>query len=157
MRLLAEKFGGDAEEWGLVGLIHDADYEITKNTPEKHTLLAHGWLKSLEAEEEIQNAVLSHNYIHTGQNPPGNLMEWALYCSDELTGLIVAVALVRPEKKLEAVTVESIMKKWPEKSFAAGANRQQIAECETKLGIPLPEFIGLTLNAMRGIAGDLGL
>jgi predicted hydrolase (HD superfamily) len=84
-------------------------------------------------------------------------MEWSLYCCDELTGLIVAVALVKPDKTLASVTVDSILKKWKEKSFAAGVKRKQIEKCEEKLNIPLVDFIGLALEAMQGISEELGL
>ena len=157
MRAIAEKFGEDADKWEVVGILHDGDYEKTKDTPEKHTILMHEWLKEKGADEEILNAILSHNYAHTGNNPPANKMEWALYCCDELTGLIIAVTLVRPEKKLSAVTVDNILGKWNEKSFAAGVDRKQIEMCEEKLGIPLKEFVGIALGAMQGISSDLGL
>jgi predicted hydrolase (HD superfamily) len=84
-------------------------------------------------------------------------LEWSLYCCDELTGFIVAVALVRPDKKLASVTVDSVLKKWGEKAFAAGVKREQIEECEDRLGIPLKEFIEICLQAMQGISKDLGL
>lgn len=146
-----------AEGWGVVGLLHDGDYEKTKDTPEKHTLLMHQWLVEAETDQEILNAILSHNYAHTGQNPPSSNMEWALYCCDELTGLIVAVALVRPDKKLASVTVDSIMKKWNQPAFAAGVDRKQIEACKEKLGIPLEEFVGIALTAMQAISDELGL
>lgn len=167
MRALARFFKEDEERWGVVGLLHDGDYEETKATPEKHTLLMSQWLKELgETDPEILSAILSHNYAHlvdaeigdgSVASPPKNKLEWSLYCSDELTGLIVAVALVKPEKNLASVTVDSIMKKWKEKSFAAGVKRPQIEECEPRLGIPLREFVGIALEAMQGISEELGL
>lgn len=158
MRALSKRLGGDEDRWGIVGLLHDGDYEKTKETPEKHTLLMHKWLKSKgETDEEILNAILSHNYSHTNQNPPNNKLEWALYCCDDLTGLIVAVALVRPDRKLASVSVESIMKKWDEKNFAAGVHREQIKECEDRLGISLQEFVTIALTAMLGVEKELGL
>lgn len=168
MKALARRLGVDEDKpsdakamedkWGIVGLLHDGDYEKTKETPEQHTIQMVEWLKQAgETDTEILGAILSHNYAHTGENPPANKMEWALYCCDELTGLIIAVALVRPDKRLASVTVDSVMKKWDEKAFAAGVHREQIAECEQRLGIPLDEFIGIALEAMQGIADDLGL
>lgn len=158
MKALARHFGEDAEKWGLVGLLHDGDYEETRETPEKHTLMMVEWLKKAKVtDKEILSAILSHNYAHTGQNPPKNKLEWSLYCCDELTGFIVAVALVRPDKKLASVTVESVLKKWEQKAFAAGVKREQIKECEGRLSITLPEFIEISLNAMQGISEDLGL
>ena len=112
MKALAKRFKGDVKKWGIVGLLHDGDYEKTKDKPEKHTLLMSEWLKEIgETDEEILNAILSHNYAHTEENPPKNKLEWSLYCCDELTGFIVAVALVKPDKKLASVTVDSILKK----------------------------------------------
>lgn len=158
MRALARHFGEDEEVWGVVGLLHDGDYEKAKDDPKQHTILMAQWLKQAgETNEELMEAILSHNYAHTGENPPKNNLEWSLYCCDELTGLIVAVTLVRPEKKIADVTYESIMKKWKNESFAAGVHRPQIAECETRLGIPLKDFIDLSLTAMQGIAEEIGL
>ncbi len=158
MKALAKRFGENEEKWAIVGLLHDGDYEKTKETPEKHTLLMADWLEKMgETDSEILSAILSHNFSHTGQNSPKNKLEWSLYCCDELTGFIVAVTLVRPDKKLSSVTVESILKKWPQKAFAAGVKREQIEECEKRLGIPLDGFIKIALTAMQGIAKDLGL
>lgn len=147
----------DEEAWGIVGLIHDADYEQTKENPSQHTKIAAEWLRQAGANDEVIRAVLTHNYAHTGENPPSNDLEWSLYCCDELTGLIVATALVRPDKKISTVSVESVLKKFLEKSFAAGVNRDQIKMCEEKLGIPLPEFVGVCLSAMQSIASELSL
>lgn len=166
MRALARYFKEDdpafakatADKWGIVGLLHDGDYEKTKETPEKHTILMAQWLKDMgENNPEIQSAILSHNFSHTGENSPKNNLEWSLYCCDELTGLVVAVALVRPDRKLSSVTIESIMNKWNQKSFAAGVKREQIEKCEEKLGIDLEKFIAISLSAMREIHQELGL
>lgn len=158
MRALARHAGADEEKWGIVGLLHDGDYEITKPTPEKHTILMAQWLKDMgETDPEIMSAILSHNYVHTGQNTPKGALEWSLYCCDELTGFIIAVTLIRPEKKLSLVTPDNVLKKWSEKGFAAGVDRKQIEECEGRLGIPLKEFIEIALRAMQGISPDLGL
>ncbi|MAG59828.1 phosphohydrolase [Candidatus Woesebacteria bacterium] len=158
MRALAKRLGGDEEKWGIVGLLHDGDYEKTHDAPEKHTMVMHQWLKKAgETDKEILGAILSHNYAHTNQDPPANDLEWALYCCDDLTGFIVAVTLVKPDKKLASVTPESIMKKWDKKDFAAGVHREQIEKCDDKLGIPLEEFIEIVLKAMQAKAGDLGL
>ena len=158
MRALAMRFEEDEEKWGVIGLLHDGDYEKTQDTPEKHTLLMAEWLKAAgEADEEFLSAILSHNYAHTGENPPKNRLEWSLYCCDELTGFIVAVALVRPDKKLASVTTDSVLKKWDQRAFAAGVKREQIEECEPRLGIPLREFVEMALVAMQRISKDLGL
>lgn len=159
MRALAEKLAvNEVERWGIIGLLHDGDYEITKDTPEKHTLLMVDWLKEIgETDPEVLSAILSHNYAHTGNNPPVNKLEWSLYCCDELTGLILAVALVQPSKKLAEVTVDSVLKKWDSRSFAAGVHRDQIAMCEEKLGIKLPDFINIALVSMQEISVEIGL
>lgn len=158
MKSLAVRLGGNPEKWEIIGLLHDGDYEKTKENPEQHTLIMVEWLKEAgEIDTELLGAILSHNYSHTGQNAPSNKLEWALYSCDELTGLIIAVALVRPDKRLASVTVDSVMKKWDEKAFAAGVHREQIKECEARLGIPLREFIGIALGAMQNISEELGL
>lgn len=158
MMALADYFHEDKGVWGIVGLLHDGDYEEVKKDPSQHTLLMHKWLTEAgETDTRILEAILSHNFAHTGQNQPKNNLEWSLYCCDELTGLIVAVALVRPDKKLSSVTVESVLKKWPVKTFAAGVNREQVGMCDEKLGIKLDDFIRLALTAMQGISAELGL
>jgi len=158
MKSLAEHFGEDQAKWEIVGLLHDGDYEETKSLPEKHTILMSEWLKEKgENDKELIDAILSHNFSHTGQNPPKNNLEWSLFCCDELTGLIVAVTLVRPTKKLADVTVENILDKWDSKSFAAGVKREQIEICEEKLGIKLNDFIAIALKAMQNVSKDLGL
>jgi putative nucleotidyltransferase with HDIG domain len=158
MRALAKKLGGDEEKWGIVGLLHDADYEKTKEKPEEHTLLMYQWLKNAgETDEEILNAILSHNAEKTGKNSPATLMEWALFCCDELTGLIVATALMMPDKKIATVRLESVMKKMKDKTFAAAVDREQIKKCEEMLKIPLEEFVKIALEAMQGMSQDLGL
>ncbi len=155
MRALAPKFDGDTQEWGITGLLHDADYEKAKDNPEKHGLL----LFELEPNiipEEIAHAIKSHNYEYTRVYPETK-MDWAITCSDQLTGLIVASALIHPDRKLSSLTPEFIMNRMKKKDFAKGARREPILLCEEKLGITLPEFIGITLNAMQGIHKDLGL
>lgn len=158
MKALAKKLNGDEEKWSIVGLLHDGDYEKTKDKPKEHTLLMHQWLKDTgETDEEILNAILSHNAEVTGKNKPDTKMEWALYCCDELTGLIVATALMMPDKKLDTVRVKSVLKKMKDKAFAAAIDREQIKMCEEKLDIPLEEFIKTALTAMQGISKELGL
>ena len=158
MKALAKHLGEDEAKWEIIGLLHDGDYEETKDSPEKHTILMAEWLREKgETDRQLLEAILSHNFFHTGQNPPKNKLEWSLFCCDELTGLIVAVTLVRPEKKLALVTPENILSKWDSKSFAAGVKREQIEMCEEKLGIKLPDFIAIALKAMQGISSELGL
>lgn len=166
MKGLANHFGEDENLWGIVGLLHDGDYEETKENPTRHTLKMVEWLKKLGVtDKSLISAILSHNYAHLDRrslgeggygHPPKNNLEWSLYCADELTGLIVAVALVKG-KKLANVSVDSVLKKFPQKNFAAGVHREQISQCEEKLNIGLPEFIGIALKAMQGISQELGL
>lgn len=145
----------DEEEWAIVGLLHDADYELVEKDPKRHTLVTEERLKPLGASERIINGIKAH---HDGiKSSRDNLMERSVYSADELSGLITAVALVRPDKKLASVTIESVMKKFPEKRFAAGANRAQILACERELDIPLEEFVGIALKAMQGISDQLRL
>ena len=159
MRALAKYFKQDEELWGVAGLLHDADYEKTKDAPkEKHTKEIIKWLTEIDATADLKDAVASHAWGYVeGAPQPKTKMQWSLYCCDELTGLIVAVALVRPDKRLASVTVDSVMKKWDSTSFAAGVNRKQIEECKPRLGIELKEFIQIALSAMQGISKDLGL
>lgn len=158
MRALAEKLDGDPDSWEILGLLHDADWEETKDMPDEHTKHSLAWLQELgETEGPIVHALMSHNRKHTHLAELEGNMEWALETVDELTGFIVAVALVRPEKSLAAVTPEAVMKKWNQKAFAAAVERGQIAQCEEKLHIPLPEFIAMTLEAMQSHHEDLGL
>ncbi len=158
MKALAKHFGGNEARWGMVGLLHDVDWDVTKDAPDQHTKTAVEWLKELgNTDVELHDAILSHNHHHNGEGEPDSLMEWALYTCDELTGFIVARTLVLPTKKIADVTVESVLKKFPSKSFAAGVNRQQIQLCEEKLGIKIEDFVGLVLKSMQEIAPDLSL
>lgn len=147
----------DEEMWGIAGLLHDIDYEIAQN---ENKLDRHGILLfetgQVNLPEAIEHAIKAHNYTATKVNPESQ-MDWAITACDQLTGLITACALVRPEKKLSAVTTEAVMKKFGQKAFAAGANRESIKLCEEKLNIPLEEFITITLKAMQSISDDLGL
>lgn len=146
----------DEEEWAIVGLLHDADYELIEKDPKKHTLVTEQKLREIGGvSERIINGIKAH---HDGiKESRDNLMEKAVYAADELSGLITAVTLVRPDRKLASVTVESVMKKFPQKSFAAGARRDQILACEKELSIPLEEFVKIALSAMQSIAKELGL
>lgn len=158
MQALARYFKEDEELWGRVGLIHDADWELTMKEVKKHSLLTAEWLrKAGETNQTIIETVLTHNYTRTGYRVPNSNLEWSLYCCDELTGLIIAVALVRPERRLVAVTVESVLKKFPQKAFAAGVEREGIQLCEEKLGIKLEEFVGIVLKGMQTVSPSLGL
>lgn len=151
--LPAEEF--NEEEWGIVGLLHDADYEITGKDLSKHTVVMEEKLRELGVGERIINGVKAHS--DTVKSERENWMEKAVWAGDELSGLITAVALVRPDKKLSSVEVRSVMKRFPEKSFAAGAKREQILQGAQELGFSLEEFVTIALRSMQDIAPSLGL
>jgi putative nucleotidyltransferase with HDIG domain len=154
MRALAKRFGEDEEEWGLAGLLHDIDVELTGGDMSSHSKLGADLARELGASEAVAQAILTHNEQHGV--PVETKLDKALFCADPLTGLIVAAALVHPDKKLAGVEASSIKKRFKEKSFAAGANREQMTRC-VDIGLDFDEFIGLGLEAMRGIAADIGL
>ena len=155
MMALARYFKEDEEKWGLVGLLHDADYELTKDEPEKHTLVLEERIGS-ELEPEVMKAIKAHNAESLGIEPQTK-MDWAIYACDELTGLIIAAALIHPDKKLGSIDTEFVLRRFDEPAFAKGANRDQIRLCEEKLGFSLEGFTTLALKAMQEIAPELGL
>ncbi len=145
----------DEEEWGVVGMLHDADYELVAKDPKRHTLVTEEKLRPLGVSDRVINGIKAH---HDGiKDSRDNFLEKAVYAADDISGLITAVALVKPDKKLASVTTDSIVKKFHQKAFAAGAKREQILACERELDISLEEFIGLALKAMQGNAQELGL
>ena len=154
MRALAKRFGEDEEEWGLTGLLHDIDVELTENDMSTHSKLGADLARELGASEEMAHAILCHNEAHG--IPRETNLDKGLFCADPLTGLIIAATLVRPDKKMAGLEAKSVRKRFKEKSFAAGADREQIALC-SELGLELDEFIELGLEAMKGIAPGLGL
>lgn len=157
MRALAKRFGEDEDRWEVVGLLHDGDYEFTKEDPGNHAKLMAKWVAETgETDEILLTGIESHGWFHEGKLPQTK-MQWALYCCDELTGLIIAVTLIRPDKKLATVTVDNILSKWNQKSFAAGVKREDIEKCEKELEIPLKDFIEIALKAMQEISSELGL
>ncbi len=154
MRALAKRFGGDETEWAMTGLLHDIDVELVNNDMKAHSKVGANLVRRMGVSEAIAQAILTHNDAHG--IPTKSDMDKALFCADPITGLITAAALVRPEKKLAFVEAKSVRKRFKEKSFAAGANRENIATCSS-LGIELDEFIELSLKAMQEIAPELGL
>jgi len=154
MRFYAEKFGEDQEKWGLTGLLHDFDWEIHP-TLEEHPMAGEPILRQRGVPEDIIRGVMSHA-DHTGV-PRQTRMEKALYACDEVTGLITAVALVRPSRSLLDLEASSVKKKWKDKTFAAGANRAEIEKAAAEFGIELWEHVGNVILAMRRIAPELGL
>jgi putative nucleotidyltransferase with HDIG domain len=154
MRALARRFGEDEEEWGLAGLLHDIDMELTEGDMNTHSRLGADLARELGASEAAAHAILCHNQAHG--IPLETKLDKALYCADPLTGLITAAALVRQDKKLAGVEATSVKKRFKEKSFAAGASREQISQC-SEIGLELDQFLELGLEAMKGIATSLGL
>lgn len=158
MGVLAKKFEPEkAEEWKIAGLLHDGDY--SESVPvEKQGREISKWVeeKGFTLPEEVKHAMAAHNTRNTGVEPLSK-MDWAIFACDSLTGLIVAGALVLPSKKLSDLTVESVLKRFKEPSFAKGTRRDDIKCCEEHLGIPLEEFVGIALKAMQGISSELGL
>jgi putative nucleotidyltransferase with HDIG domain len=154
MRALARRFGQNEDEWGMAGLLHDIDVELCDGDMSRHSKLGADMVAGMGLNPEIVHAIMAHNAAHGA--PLDSLMDKALFCADPLTGLITAGALVRPDKKLCGVEAKSIRKRFKEKSFAAGASREQIASCSS-LGLELDDFIAMGLEAMQGISDDLGL
>ncbi len=154
MRALAAHFGEDVELWGLAGLLHDIDYDVTKDDPATHSKLGAEMLAALNVDPRIVYAVRAHNDYHG--DPRNSLLDKSLFCCDPLTGLITAGALIRPEKRLAPVTPEFILKRFGEKGFARGANRETIRMC-SDIGMSLEDFVALGLTAMQAISQDLGL
>jgi putative nucleotidyltransferase with HDIG domain len=154
MRFYAEKYGEDVETWGLAGLLHDFDWEIHPKLPE-HPLAGAPILRERGVSEEIVQAILSHG--NESGVPRETRMQKALYACDEVTGLVTAVALVRPSRSLYDLTSSSVKKKWKDRAFAAGANREEIASATQEFGLELWEHVDNVILAMRRIAPELGL
>jgi putative nucleotidyltransferase with HDIG domain len=157
MRAYAPRFGGDAEVWGATGLLHDFDYEKYPDVAvEGHPVVGSKILRERGVSEEIIKAILSHAPEITGITPD-TPMEKILYAVDELTGFIIAVALVRPSKSLSDLEKSSIKKKWKDKAFAAPVDRSHIEKAAADAGIPLEEHIQIVLDAMKADAEKLGM
>lgn len=154
MRYIARMMGEDEEKWGVIGLIHDLDYE---RFPEQHCnksreiLIERGW------PQEYIRAVISHGWGICNDVEPKSNLEKVLYTIDELTGLIVAAALVRPSKSLADLEVKSVMKKWKDKGFAAGVDRSIIEKGTAILGIEMNDLIARTISGMREVSDKIGL
>lgn len=155
MKELAEYFQTDQNQWSLAGLLHDIDYELTKNDFSQHSLLAEKMLADFNLDKEIIEAIKKHNSYH--QLPLETLMEKALFVTDPVSGLIVAATLVLPSKKIKDLTVENILNRFKEKSFAKGASREIINLSENLLGLKLEDLFALSLKAMQKIDKDLEL
>ena len=154
MRGIAAHLKEDVEEYGLTGLLHDIDYDMTGDEPQKHSLLGAEILEKQGLPDDIIYAVKVHNEIHGLQR--SSLLDKALYCCDPTSGFITAAAMVRPDKQLANVELKSLKKRFKEKAFARGANREQMASCN-EIGMELDEFLTIALVSMQQIAPDLGL
>jgi len=154
MRHMARKLGHDEEKWGVIGLVHDLDYEWY---PEQHCAKTEEILRERGWPKEYVHAVLSHGWGICTDVEPEHEMEKVLYAIDELTGLIIAVALVRPSKSLADLKAKSVTKKWKDRSFAAGADREIIQKGIDMLGVERSELIGDVIEGMKTVAAELEL
>src|SRR5579884_1651995 len=156
MRFYARKYGEDEELWAMTGLLHDCDYEEYPDLHE-HTQVAAGWLREQGYDERIIYAILAHNDLNAETHPRNNLLSKALYACDEITGMITATALVRPNKSILGLEASSVRKKMKTKGFAAGVNREDLVRGTEELGVDLNEHITFVIQAMSAIADQLGL
>ena len=154
MRYMARKRGADEDEWGIVGLIHDLDYE---QFPQEHCTKTGQILRERGWPEEIVRAAVSHGWGICSDVEPQSDMEKALFAVDELTGLVVATALVRPSKSVMDMKVKSVRKKWKDRHFAAGVDRDLIEKGAAMLGVELPELIEDVIMGMRDVHEEIGL
>jgi len=154
MRYMARKHGEDEEKWGVIGLIHDLDYEMY---PEQHCTMTKKILEENNWPEEYIRAVLSHGWGLASDVEPVTLLEKTIYAIDELTGLVVTSALVRPSKSIMDMEARSVRKKWNDKRFAAGVNRSVIEKGAAMLGVSLEDLITDCIMGMREVAEDIGL
>ncbi len=157
MRFFADKMSGDVEKWGIAGLLHDVDWEKTQDTPEKHTIEGARWLSEAGWPEDIVRAVLAHGWELCSDVRPESDMEKVLYTIDELTGLVVTAALVRPSRSVQDLEVKSVKKKWKDKAFARGVNRDLIVKGAEMIPMPLDTVIEWVILALRNIEPELGL
>ncbi len=155
MRAIARRLNEDEERWGLTGLLHDIDMEVTNADPKVHALKAEELLAEFELDHEMLEAIRMHNDEATGI-PRSTPFQHALAAGETITGLIYATTLVYPDKKIASVKYKSVRKRMKEKAFAANVSRDHIMECE-KIGIPLDEFIQISVDAMREISDEIGL
>lgn len=156
LRALARRLGEDPEKWGMAGLLHDLDVEVTEGDMHTHAMETARILKEKGLPEDVLEAIMLHNEDAAHGRPRTDLFHHALAAGETITGLITATALVYPDKKVESVKPKSVVKRMKEKAFAASVRRETILECE-KIGIPLPEFAEISLNAMQEIAPEIGL
>jgi len=161
MRALAKHFNENEDEWGIIGLLHDIDWDLTKNNPKEHTVKAVEILKQAGASDFLIETIVSHGYgselCGTNQDKVRTTkIQHALAAAETLTGLIIATALVQPDKKLASVKLKSLKKKFKTKAFAAKCDREIIKECEA-INLPLDEFLDIGLRVLQGISDKLEL
>jgi putative nucleotidyltransferase with HDIG domain len=152
MRALADRFGEDQDLWGLTGLFHDLDQDHTGDDGSQHAILAAGWLREAGVDERIVNGVLAHAYAEYRTD----LMSTAVVHADAVAGLLVAAALVRPEKA-EGMKVSSVKKKLKEKAFAPGVNRDEVTGVTEGIGLELDEFLAISIEGLQRVAPEIGL
>ena len=157
MRHFARLAGEDEDLWGVVGLLQDIDWEQTADTPERHCHVAPDMLREAGVDEDIIRAVVSHGYGICTDVKPETAMEKTLFTIDELTGLIITAGLVRPSRSLADLELKSVKKKWKDKAFARGVNREIIKQGAEMMGMPLDNVISETINALRPIEKQIGL
>lgn len=156
MRFYARKYGEDEEIWAMTGLLHDCDYEKYPDLSE-HTQISAQWLREDGYDKRIIYAILAHNDLNLATHPRSDLLSKGLYACDEVTGMITATALVRPNKSIIGLEVSSVRKKMKSKGFAAGVNRDDLVKGAQELGVDLDEHIAFVIEAMSSIADALGL
>ena len=157
MRHFAKLFSEDENLWGAVGILHDVDWELTQNTPEKHCHIAPELLSAENIDENIIHAVQSHGFGICCDVEPVNIMEKTLFTIDELTGLIITAGLVRPSKSLSDLELKSVKKKWKDKAFARGVNRETIKTGAERMNMPLDDVINETIKALRPVEKEIGM
>src|SRR4249919_1047775 len=152
MRALAHRFGQDEDLWGLTGLFHDLDQDHTGDDAENHARLAEEWLREAGVDDRVINGVLAHAWPEYRTD----LMSNAVVHADAVAGLLVAAALVRPERS-RGMKVSSVRKKLKEKAFAPGVNREEVTEVEASIGLPLDEFLSVSIEGLQGVAAEVDL
>lgn len=152
MRAMATHLGEDVDKWGLAGILHDLDYEMTEKSPDLHTVETVKILENTDVGADIIDAIKAH----AAMKPCENDMEWSIFSIDPLTGLIIAATLMHPSRKLKEVDLGFIKRRYKEKSFAKGAKREEIEQIKN-IDMDLDDFISICLKAMQGIDSDLGL
>ena len=157
MGFFAEKMGGDEELWKLAGLLHDIDWETTQENPERHTHEGAKWLADAGYPEDLSRAVLAHGWSICSEVKPESDMEKVLFTVDELTGLVITAALVRPSRSVRDLEVKSVKKKWKDKAFAKGVDRDLIVKGAEMIPMPLETVIEWVIQALRRVEPEIGL